>query len=395
MIAGEQVQSPKAEEVRAELERQFGSKASVVARAPGRVNLIGEHTDYNDGFVMPAALEFDTWVAGAERADRRVHLQSMNFKERVEFDLDNIHQGSTNHWSDYVRGVAGVLEQQGTKLRGTNLLIRGDVPLGAGLSSSASLEVATALAMCAIAEVELDRRKLALLSQRAEHDYVGTKCGVMDQFVSLFGKAGHALMLDCRSLEYKLLPLRDEARLVICNTNVKHELATGEYNQRRADCEVGATHLKQFYPGVRALRDVSMDQLEKHKADLGERVYRRCRHVVTENERVGATADALVAGRLDAFGRMMYGSHASLRNDYEVSCKELDVLVKVASEQHGVYGARMTGAGFGGCTVNLVKADAVDGFVPAVKAGYKSQTGLDADVYVCSAADGAEVMDRG
>jgi galactokinase len=227
MIVGEQVQSAKAEEVRGELERQFGSKASVVARAPGRVNLIGEHTDYNDGFVMPAALEFDTWVAGAERGDRRVHVQSMNFKERVEFDLDNIHPGSTNHWSDYVRGVAGLLEQHGTKLRGTNLLIRGDVPLGAGLSSSASLEVATALAMCAIAQVELDRRKLALLSQRAEHDYVGTKCGIMDQFVSLFGKAGHALMLDCRSLEYKLLPLRDEARVVICNTNVKHELATG------------------------------------------------------------------------------------------------------------------------------------------------------------------------
>jgi galactokinase len=395
MIAGEQVQSSKAEEVRAELERQFGSKASVVARAPGRVNLIGEHTDYNDGFVMPAALEFDTWVAGAERADRRVHLQSMNFKERVEFDLDNIHPGSTAHWSDYVRGVAGVLEQQGTKLRGTNLLIRGDVPLGAGLSSSASLEVATALALCAIAEVELDRRKLALLSQRAEHDYVGTKCGIMDQFVSLFGKAGHALMLDCRSLEYKLLPLRDEARLVICNTNVKHELATGEYNQRRADCEVGVAHLKQFYPEIRALRDVSMEQLENHKADLGERVYRRCRHVITENERVLAAADALVAGRMDAFGRMMYGSHASLRNDYEVSCKELDVLVKLASEQVGVYGARMTGGGFGGCTVNLVKADVVDGFVPAVKAGYKSQTGLDADVYVGSAADGAEVGELG
>jgi len=395
MIAWEQVQSSKAEEVRAELERQFGSKASVVARAPGRVNLIGEHTDYNDGFVMPAALEFDTWVAAAERADRRVHLQSMNFKERVEFDLDNIHPGSTNHWSDYVRGVAGVLEQQGTKLRGTNLLIRGDVPLGAGLSSSASLEVATGLAMCAIAEVELDRRKLALLSQRAEHEYVGTKCGIMDQFVSLFGKADHALMLDCRSLEYKPLPLRDEARLVICNTNVKHELATGEYNQRRADCEAGVAHLKQFHPEVRALRDVSMDQLEKHKGGLGERVYRRCRHVVTENERVRAAADALVAGRLDAFGKAMYGSHASLRNDYEVSCKELDVLVKLASEQVGVYGARMTGGGFGGCTVNLVEAGAVDGFIAAVKAAYKSQTGLDADIHVCSAANGAKVVDRG
>jgi galactokinase len=191
----------QAELVRAEMERQFGgTKASVVTRAPGRVNLIGEHTDYNDGFVMPAALEFCTWVAAAPRADRRIHAHSLNFKERVEFDLDNLHPGATKHWSDYVRGVAGVLEAQGHKLSGANLMILGEVPLGAGLSSSASIEVATALALCSVSGIEIDRKKLALSCQRAEHEYVGTKCGIMDQFISLFGRAGHAIMLDCRSL---------------------------------------------------------------------------------------------------------------------------------------------------------------------------------------------------
>jgi galactokinase len=199
-------------------------------------------------------------------------------------------------------------------------------------------------------------------------------------------------MLDCRSLDYKLLPLRDEAKLVICNSNVKHELASGEYNQRRSDCETGVVYLKQFDSNIRALRDVTLEQLEEHKSGMNERVYRRCRHVITENDRVQMAAEALVAGKLDAFGRLMYGSHASLRNDFEVSCKELDVLVKLAAEQKGTYGARMTGGGFGGCTVNLVKSDAADQFVTAIKEGYRRELGLDADAYVCDAGDGAGVV---
>ena len=369
--------------------RQLLDKGAQLFRAPGRVNLIGEHTDYNDGFVMPAAIDMSTQIAIAPRDDRKLYFFSVNFSEEVEFDLDQRDARARDHWSDYVIGVAVILEQTGHRLRGARLAIDGKVPLGSGLSSSAALEVATGYALLENSGLNIDRVELALLCQRAENEFVGMRCGIMDQFISCCGQAGMGLLLDCRSLDYKLLPLPDKALLVICNTMVKHELATGEYNARRAECEAGVKHLAQKIPDVRALRDVTEVELELHGRDLPEVIYRRCRHVVSENARTLAAAAALERGHLDNFGELMKESHQSLRNDYEVSCKELDLMVDLAQQVEGVYGARMTGGGFGGCTINLVKAENADEFRRTVGQGYEKETGLKPEIYVCRAAAGA------
>jgi galactokinase len=368
--------------------RSYGSEARLF-RAPGRVNLIGEHTDYNDGFVMPAALEFSTWVAAGERADRAMHVHSDQFKEAVELSLDSLAGPPRKHWSDFIRGVAAVLQANGHRLSGANLLIEGQVPIGAGLSSSASIEVATALALLAISRAECLPLDLVKMCQRAEHEYVGTRCGIMDQFIAVFGRAGHALMLDCRSLEYEALPIPADVRLVICNSMVKHELAAGEYNRRRGDCETGVQILRRALPGISALRDVTLANLEANQRELPELVYRRCRHVISENERVLAAAGSLKSGNLHQFGKLMYESHRSLRDDYGVSCPELDLLVEIASTSEGVYGSRMTGGGFGGCTVSLVHAGAADRFQAKIRDEYAAQTKILTDIYVCSAAQGA------
>jgi galactokinase len=360
-----------------------------IFRAPGRVNLIGEHTDYNDGFVMPAALGLYAYIAAGPRADRKLDVYSMDFDESRSFDLGNIPVGPAGHWSDYVRGVAGVLQERGNAIRGANLVVKGDVPIGAGLSSSAALEVATALALLTNSGLNWSGVQVALGCQRAEHEYAGTECGVMDQFISLFGKAQHALLLDCRSLGYELLRIQDSVRIVVCNTMVKHELASGEYNRRRVDCEQGVRFLQQFLPEIRALRDVKLSQLEQYGAGLSDITYKRCRHVITENGRVLEAANSLKESNLVRFGALMGESHLSLRADYQVSCKELDLMVDLASRYRGVYGARMTGGGFGGCTVNIVEADAVDEFTDAVASEYESATALQPEIYVCTAADGA------
>jgi galactokinase len=366
----------------------YGDEARVY-RAPGRVNLIGEHTDYNDGFVMPAAIGFSAWVAIAPRDDRKLLVCSENFSRSIECDLDG-RPRAAGHWSDYVCGVAVTLEQAGYRLRGASLLIRGDVPIGAGLSSSAAIEVATGYALLSISGHTIDRVELARLCQRAENEYVGMRCGIMDQFISCCGHAGQALLLDCRSLDYRLLPLDQQARLVICNTMVRHELASSAYNQRRAECEAGVRHLARALPHVRALRDVTLAELERHGRDLPEAVWRRCRHVISENARVMEAAAALERGDLWAFGRLMNESHRSLRDDYEVSSDELDLMVKLAGQVEGVYGARMTGGGFGGCTVNLVAAASIAQFERTVTQGYQQVTGRAPEIYVCTAAEGAE-----
>jgi galactokinase len=371
------------------IQQRFAAGARMF-RAPGRVNLIGEHTDYNDGFVMPAAIDFSTWVSITPRADRVLSVFSENFSEQVEFDLNETSASAKGHWSDYVRGVAFAFEQAGHRLRGAQLSIRSDVPIGAGLSSSAALEVATGLALAENSEVTIGRLALAKLCQRAENEFVGMRCGIMDQFISCHGQAEKALLLDCRSLEYKLLPLPRKVRLVVCNTMVKHKLASGEYNVRRAQCEAGVRHLAQAIPGVRALRDVTLAELEIHERDLPAVIYRRCRHVVSENARVIQAGVALESGDLTGFGRLLNDSHHSLRDDYEVSCAELDLMVELANAREGVYGARMSGGGFGGCTINLVKAEHVEEFKRAVERGYEDATGLRAAVYSCSAAPGAE-----
>jgi galactokinase len=287
-----------------------------------------------------------------------------------------------------------VIQAMGHKLHGASLMVESDVPLGSGLSSSAALEVSTALAIASVSGITLDPLTVAKLSQRAEHEYAGTHCGIMDQFIAAFGRAEHALMLDCRSLAYELLPLAPDVRLVVCNTMVKHELAGGEYNKRRADCEAGVKALQKHLPSITALRDVTIEELERYKDELPERVYRRCRHVVTEDQRVMDSAVALKAGDLSRFGELMYASHNSLRDDYEVTCDELVLMVNLASKIDGVYGARMTGGGFGGCTVNLVKADAAEYFQKTIASEYEAKTGKKPAVYICSAADGAGPVEQ-
>ena len=367
--------------------RQFGEKPRIF-QAPGRVNLIGEHTDYNDGFVMPAAVGFYTRVAAAPRTDRKLVVYSENFLEQVEISLGDLVPRGEHHWSDYVAGVAKMVEATGRSLGGANLLIYGIVPQGAGLSSSASLEVAVGAALIDLTGKPATSKELALLCQHAENEFVGARCGIMDQFVATHGERGKALMLDCRSLDYSLLRVPDEVRLVICNSMVRHSLAAGEYNKRRAECEEGVRILATRLPSVKALRDVNEADLLKFGAALPPVVERRCLHVVRENDRVVQAGSALERGNLTEFGSLMRQSHESLRDDFEVSCLELDLLVDLTVEMEGVYGARMTGGGFGGCTVNFVRAGCVERFKAEVTAGYQKATGKLAEIYVCSAADG-------
>ena len=359
-------------------------------RAPGRVNLIGEHIDYNDGFVMPAALDFSTWVKISPLEDRKLKIISENYHDEIEVDLDDPNLRARGRWSDYPVGVAVELERAGHRLRGARLQIRGEVPIGSGLSSSAAIEVATACALVANSGLKIDPRELAVLCQRAENEFVGARVGIMDQFISLFGQEQKALLLDCRSLEFRLLPLPDNVRLIICNTMVKHALASSAYNERRAQCEAGVTYMAKFLPGVTALRDVTIEQLEAHANGLSDVVYRRCRHVITENARVLSAGDALEQGNLDRFGELMAESHRSLRDDYEVSSDELDLMVEIAQPLAGVYGARMTGGGFGGCTVNLVADTHVEEFKERVSQEYERTTTLKPEIYICTAANGAE-----
>ena len=361
-----------------------------IYRAPGRVNLIGEHTDYNEGFVMPAAINFSTFVAITKRDDQVIKIHSDIFKDEAEIDLAQDATPGRKHWSDYPLGVAIKLKEAWHNISGANLLVHGEVPLGSGLSSSAAIEVSTGLALLDISGVEIDRLELAKICQKAENEFVGARTGLMDQFIACFGKADHAVMLDCRSLESRALPLPDEVKPVVSNTMVKHELASSEYNARREQCEEGVRILSQHLPNVNSLRDVTLDDVERFRAELGKVVFKRCLHVTTENNRVLRAANALRDRDLKTFGKLMYESHESLRDDYEVSCKELDVMVDLAKPIEGVFGARMTGGGFGGCTINLVAVDAVDEFTQTVKNGYAEATGKHPEVYVCSAADGAE-----
>jgi galactokinase len=367
---------------------QLFGESPRIYQAPGRVNLIGEHTDYNDGFVMPAAIGLHTRVAGASRTDRKLVVHSENYSERIEFDLDHLPVVRAGHWSDYVVGVVRALKLSGIRLAGASLLVDGDVPQGVGLSSSASIEVAVCFTLAELACEEINRTRLALICQQAENVFVGAQCGIMDQFVSSHGKRDHALLLDCRSLEYRLLPLPKDVPLVISNTMVKHSIATGEYNQRRAECEAGVRALAKHLPHIRALRDVTLENFAAHGQELPEKVMRRCRHVISENARVIQAADALERKDLSMFGALMQQSHCSLRDDFEVSCSELDLMVELGEQVEGVYGTRMMGGGFGGCTITLIQADSVEEFQYTVSEGYERATGRKPQICVCSAADG-------
>jgi galactokinase len=382
----------------AQLQQRFQAEFGLGPRifaAPGRVNLIGEHTDYNDGFVLPCAIGFMTHVAIAPRKDRRLVLVSDGFADRFEFELDQLPRARLGAWCDYVLGVAVTLHSLAPMEHGANVMVHGEVPIGAGLSSSAAVEVASALAFMSLNGTLFPMPQVARLCQRAENTFVGARVGIMDQFVSCLGKAGHALWLDCRSLDSRLVPIPDRVRLVICNTQVKHELAWGAYNRRREECDEGVRKLAQWYPGIRALRDVSLEELETHAADLEPTILKRCRHVVSENQRVMEGGRALADGDVVRFGALMRASHASLRDLYEVSCAELDIMVELAESLPGFFGGRLTGGGFGGCTVNLVLAAEVKRFVAAIQQQYQQRTGIVPEIYVCAAADGASALLNG
>jgi galactokinase len=369
--------------------RSLYGERPVVVQAPGRVNLIGEHTDYNEGFVLPAAIAFQTRIAVARRGDRRVLVTSENFGERVEFNLDDLPASPRGHWSDYIAGVVRLMDRELDGLPGANLLVHGNAPQGAGLSSSASLEVAVCKAFLEISGKALDGASVALLCQRAENEFVGARCGIMDQFISVHGKRNHALLLDCRTLEFRQRSIPSDVRLVICNTMVRHSVAAGKYNERRAECETAARFFAERVPGAKTLRDVTAADFEKLGGQLPEVIRKRCRHILSENSLVLQAAEALELGDLHLFGRLMGNSHASLRDDFEVSCEELDLMVRLAQQNNGVYGARMTGGGFGGCTINLVQEDHVEAFQRNVAAGYESATRRAPEIYISPAADGA------
>ena len=381
-----------------ELAQSFASSFGMpptIFSAPGRVNLIGEHTDYNDGFVMPSAIGLRTRVAISPRLERKLLIQSQEFPQFFEFDLDDLPQHATGTWCDYVLGIAVVLRQTGHTPQGANLFVQSEIPIGAGLSSSAAIEVASALALISLNGAVFPMAEVAKLCQHTENAFIGARVGIMDQFVSCLGKAGHALLLDCRSLEFEFIPVPATVRMVICNTMVKHQHANGEYNRRREECEEGVRILAKWYPDIHALRDLSIDQLTRHSKDIPKKIYKRCRHVVEENERVRDGARCLRAGDLNGFGELMRESHRSLRHLYEVSCRELDIMVEVAEGLPGHYGGRMTGGGFGGSTVNLVEATDAEAFADQISGRYQQAVGIKPAVYICSAADGARAEFNG
>ncbi|MEW5718310.1 MAG: galactokinase [Chloroflexota bacterium] len=374
----------------------YGSAPSHIVRAPGRVNLIGEHTDYNDGFVLPMALDRAVLIAARGRVARRVRMLALDFANaRSEFSLDApIEHDDANKWSNYIRGVAWVLQARGFILPGLDLAIHGDVPRGSGLSSSAALEVCAATTFAEIGRLEISKLEIAQVCQNAENDFVGVKSGIMDQFISALARADHALLIDCRDLAYQNVPLPRGAQVVVCDTLKRRGLVDSEYNTRRAECEQAVRLLvAQLGKPLRALRDVSPEEFARGENALPRVVAKRARHVIAENARV---LDAVAAARRDdlaAFGALMDASHASLRDDYQVSCAELDAMVEIARQQRGCLGARLTGAGFGGCTVNLVEESAVDAFIGDVARAYHARTGLLPQIFACRAMEGAGVVE--
>ncbi len=370
---------------------RFGTEPAVFL-APGRVNLIGEHTDYAGGFVMPAAIDFGTLAAITPRTDGRVVIWSENFQEQVSHQIEGLPKNGGGHWSGYPLGVVKILREAGFAVPALSLSVQGDVPLGAGLSSSASIEVATALAALSLTGANPAREEIAKLCQRAENVYVGASCGIMDQFIACNGAENHALLLDCRSLEYRLAPIPANVSLVIANTMVKHAHAGGEYGVRRGEVEEGTEILRSHRPEIKLLRDATTKDLDKWGKEMPENVLRRCRHIITENLRTVAAADALAAGNLKRLGDLMAAAHASYRDDFEASCDECDVMVEAAQTLPGLIGARLTGGGFGGCTVNLVHAEQAADFATSLREEYRQRTGIHAEIYRCRASAAAHAV---
>lgn len=379
--------------------QHFGEESAQVkvVQAPGRVNVLGEHTDYNEGFVFPAAIDKYINMAGGLREDREVRIYSVDLHEEAAFSLDNIVRNEAQPWVNYLTGVMQLVEGRGHTLRGMNLAVAGNIPLGAGLSSSAALEMATAYMLQALHGFALPPMETVRLCQRTENEFVGVNCGIMDQYISCLGQAGHALLIDCRSLDYTSVPLLESGvKLVITNSKVKHNLIDSAYNQRRQECEEAvAFFTRTTGEEKRSLRDVTLDEFKAHREAMPEALRKRTEHVINENQRVLDGVEALRKGDLSQFGALMYQSHFSLKDLYEVSCRELDILVMTSRMVEGVYGSRMTGGGFGGCMVSLARAEVVETLITYVEEKYRAKTGITPEFYICDVVDGAERLNAG
>jgi galactokinase len=365
----------------------------ILVRAPARINLIGEHTDYNDGFVMPAAIHYATWFAFAEATDNITELYSMKYEEAFVVDLADVKPVKEPMWANYLLGVIRQLLDDGHAIKPFKCVFAGDIPIGAGLSSSASVECGFAFGLNEMNKLGVDRQKLVLMAQWSEHNFVGMKCGIMDQFASMMGKKGNVILLDCRSLAYSYSPLQlGEYTLILCDTRVKHALVDSDYNKRREDCEQGVAILQKHHPHVKSLRDANLNMLEKYASEFTETQWIRCKYVIEEIERVQSANKDLQKGNLKAFGKKMFETHEGLSNLYEVSCPELDFFVEIAKQFPEVIGARMMGGGFGGCTINIVHQDAVDRFSTAIRESYKTKFNLEAVIHPVNLEDGVSLM---
>jgi len=363
-------------------QKEFGSDPVFITQSPGRVNIIGEHTDYNDGFVLPMAINYATWFALRPRQDRRVIISALDKNEKLDFDLDNFSKGKGS-WREYITGVAWALKEAGHKLKGWEGVFSGDVPIGAGLSSSAALELALARAFSLVSDLDWNPVQMALICQTAENHWVGINSGIMDQMISACGKENYALMIDCKTLETKQVPLPENTQIVILDTATRRGLVDSAYNERRAQCEAVACHFD-----VGTLREITQDQLVERAGILDLTLYKRAHHVISGNQRVLDAVKALNKGDAEKLGLLMNKSHISMRDDFEISREEMDQMVSIAQAQPGCYGARMTGGGFGGCAVALVAEEQVENFQKVVVREYKKITGLNAKVYLTLAADG-------
>ncbi len=367
----------------------YGGEPTLWAQAPGRVDLMGSHTDYNEGYVLTMPIDRNTWIAARPRDDRQVTVHSLNIEGGETFSLDGIERSAAVPWTNYVRGVAKVLQDEGYALRGFDGLVHSTVPFGSGLSSSAALEVATATLFNELGALGLDAVRLAVLCQRAENTFVGVNCGILDQYTSAAGRAGHVLLLDCRHLTHTVAPIHPDIRIVICDTRYKRALTGSEYPQRRAQCEAGAAALAAITPGVRTLRDVTLEQMDAARGVLDETVYRRCRFIIQENQRVLDLSDALSERNVPCIAALTAESFAGARDLYEIVVPQMEAMLAAMRCAPGVLGARQAGAGFGGCMVAFVERDCVEAFSTHVRAAYQEATGIKSAVYAVEAAPGA------
>jgi galactokinase len=378
--------------VKERFQQRFGEEPLLV-RSPGRVNVIGEHTDYNNGFVLPAAIDKAIYIGLHKRNDDKIVLYSEEFQEEHQTTVQGVEPGEV-HWANYILGVVDQLNKRGYKISGFNLNIDGDVPVGAGLSSSAAVECATAFALKECFHLDFDKMEQTRIAQKAEHTYAGVMVGIMDMFASTFGKEGNVIRLDCRSLDYEYVPLKLEGyKILLLNTNVKHSLSSSEYNTRRQECAEGVLLLQEAGENVASLRDATLQMLNEYVKPKNETVYRRCKYIVEENERLLTACEALRHGDLQTLGKKMYGSHEGLQHEYEVSCKELDFLVDAVRNNEAVVGARMMGGGFGGCTINIVREDAIEPLVAEVGRQYQEAMGLELTPYIAQTANGSSLAE--